>query len=69
MKLNGTGRLQGTIVDSVFLGAFTRLLVQLEGGKEIAVHLSEAQGAPVPVPGERVQMSWQDQNARCLDAP
>ena len=69
LKLNGTGRLNGTIVDSVFLGAFTKLLVQLEDGKEIAVHLSEAQGAPVPVPGERVRMSWQDQNARCLDAP
>ena len=69
LKLNGTGKLHGTIIDSVFLGAFTKLLVQLDDGKEIAVHLPEGQGAQVPAPGERVAMSWQDQNARCLDAP
>ncbi|MGE0005796.1 MAG: ABC transporter ATP-binding protein [Parvibaculaceae bacterium] len=68
LRLNGTGRVHGKVVDSVFLGAFTKVVVVLDDGKEIAVHIPEGLPAALPEAGERVGLSWNDAAMRCLDA-
>jgi len=68
LRLNGTGRIHGRVVDSVFLGAFTKIIIELDNGKEIAVHIPEGQVLQLPAAGERVGLSWSDTAMRCLDA-
>ena len=69
MLLNGTGPIAATVVDAVFLGAFTKLLLRLGDGSEIAVHLTEAHAGALPSAGAQVAVGWHDNDARCLDAP
>jgi ABC-type Fe3+/spermidine/putrescine transport system ATPase subunit len=69
MLVNGTGQISGTLIDTVFLGAFTKLLLRLDDGSEIAVHLPEGQADGLPAGGARVAVGWRNGDARCLDAP
>ena len=69
MLLNGSGHISATVVDIVFLGAFTKLLLRLGDGSEIAVHLTEAHAGALPAAGAQVAVGWHDNDARCLDAP
>ena len=69
MLLNGAGHIASTVVDIVFLGAFTKLLLRLADGSEIAVHLTEAHSGALPAAGAQVAVGWHDSDARCLDAP
>jgi spermidine/putrescine transport system ATP-binding protein len=68
MLLNGVGRISGKLIDTVFLGSFTKLLLKLDDGSEIAVHLPEGQLEPLPAIGDRVAVNWADGSERCLDA-
>ncbi|MFO1039601.1 MAG: ABC transporter ATP-binding protein [Geminicoccaceae bacterium] len=68
IETSANGRMSGEVVDRVFLGAFTRLLVRLDDGSEIQVHRPEPQEAPLPEPGARVGLTWRDEDARLLDA-
>jgi ABC-type Fe3+/spermidine/putrescine transport system ATPase subunit len=69
MLLNGTGHVAGTVTDIVFLGAFTKVMLRLGDGSEIAVHLTEAHAGALPGVGAQVAVGWHDNDARCLDAP
>ena len=50
-------------------GAFTKLLLRLGDGSEIAVHLTEAHAGALPSVRVQVAVGWHDNDARCLDAP
>ena len=67
MQINGAGPLSGTLVDTVFLGAFTRLQLRLSDGSEIAVHLPGAGAGALPAVGSQVAVGWGEDDARCLD--
>ena len=68
MLLDGTGRIAGSLVDTVFLGSYTKLLLKLDDGSEIAVHLPEGHVGQLPDIGERVGVTWPDGHERVLDA-
>jgi ABC-type Fe3+/spermidine/putrescine transport system ATPase subunit len=59
LKLDGTGsvRLQGEVVDAVFLGPDVRYTVRVGGRKELTV-LARPSGAALPQTGETVVVSW-----------
>jgi ABC-type Fe3+/spermidine/putrescine transport system ATPase subunit len=67
MHVNGTGNVTGTLLDTVFLGAFTKLQLQLSDGSEIAVHLPGMGSEPLPQPGAQVTIGWRESDVRCLD--
>ncbi|MEO8294043.1 MAG: ABC transporter ATP-binding protein [Gemmatimonadota bacterium] len=48
--------LEGTLTDTVYAGAITRLHLALTGGKRLVVH--QAAGGPLPEPGARVAVQW-----------
>lgn len=58
----------GTVVDRVFLGPFTKVLVRLDDGTEVAAHIGEAAGGALPALDSTVGVGWLNQDARCLDA-
>jgi ABC-type Fe3+/spermidine/putrescine transport system ATPase subunit len=65
--VNGTGNVTGTLVDTVFLGAFTKLQLRLNDGSEIAVNLPGIGADPLPEPGAQVNIGWRESDVRCLD--
>jgi len=68
LQLDATPRISGTMTDTVYLGAYTKLIVELDDKTEIAVHVPDGSCDSLPAPGERVAITWQDRNARCIDA-
>jgi spermidine/putrescine transport system ATP-binding protein len=49
----------GTVVDVVYLGSITQLIVLLQTGERLTVHqLNDEVGATDPRPGERVMLRW-----------
>jgi spermidine/putrescine transport system ATP-binding protein len=54
-----TSVVSGTIVDVVYLGSLTQLIVDLPTGDRLSVHqLNDEVGAAEPRPGERVLLQW-----------
>jgi hypothetical protein len=54
-----TCRVHGTVVDVVYLGSVTQLIVVLGTGERLTVHqLNDRLGAEDPRPGERVTLHW-----------
>ena len=68
LQLGDTPRISGTMTDLVYLGAYTKLMVELDDKTEIAVHVPDGPRDTLPSPGARVAIAWQDQNVRCIDA-
>jgi hypothetical protein len=60
-------RVEATLVDAVFLGAQTRLLLRLPCGQEITALRAEPAGEPPPPPGSAVPLAFRAEDARCLD--
>jgi putative spermidine/putrescine transport system ATP-binding protein len=60
IELNGHGEL-ATVADVVFVGAFTRILVDTEAGERLTI--VEQNDKPGLEPGARVHVSWDDADA------
>jgi putative spermidine/putrescine transport system ATP-binding protein len=60
VELNGHGE-AGTVADVVFVGAFTRILVDTDSGDRITV-VRQNDGSRVE-PGTRVNVGWRDEDA------
>jgi putative spermidine/putrescine transport system ATP-binding protein len=66
IELNGHGE-SATVADVVFVGAFTRILVDTEGGERLTiVKQNDVSGL---VPGARVHVSWLDADAYEINPP
>jgi putative spermidine/putrescine transport system ATP-binding protein len=60
IELNGTGE-AGVVADVVFVGAFTRILVDTDAGEKLTV-VRQNDGSSVE-PGTRVHLRWRDEDA------
>jgi len=66
IELNGHGE-RATVADVVFVGAFTRILVDTEGGERLTiVKQNDVSGLE---PGARVHVSWLDADAYEINPP
>ncbi len=66
IRLNGSGE-PATVADVVFVGAFTRILVDTEAGERLTiVQQNDRLG---PEPGAHVRVSWQDADAYEIQSP
>jgi putative spermidine/putrescine transport system ATP-binding protein len=66
IELNGQGEL-ATVADVVFVGAFTRILVDTEAGERLTI-VTQNTGSGLE-PGARVHVSWQDTDAYEIQPP
>jgi putative spermidine/putrescine transport system ATP-binding protein len=66
IEINGHGE-PATVADVVFVGAFTRILVDTEAGERLTI-VKQADGS-VLEPGARVHVSWQDDDAYEIQPP
>ncbi len=66
IELNGHGE-PGTVADVVFVGAFTRILVDTEAGERLTIVKQNDSSALEP--GARVHVSWQDADAYEIQPP
>jgi putative spermidine/putrescine transport system ATP-binding protein len=66
IELNGYGE-PATIADVVFVGAFTRILVDTDAGERLTI-VRQNDGS-VLEPGARVHVSWQDEDAYEIQPP
>jgi putative spermidine/putrescine transport system ATP-binding protein len=66
IALNGQGE-AGTVVDVVFVGAFTRYLVDTDAGERLTV-VRQNDGSTL-APGARVQLGWRDEDAYEINPP
>jgi putative spermidine/putrescine transport system ATP-binding protein len=60
IELNGTGD-PGTVADVIFVGAFTRILVDTDAGDKLTV-VKQNDGSAIE-PGARVHVLWRDEDA------
>jgi putative spermidine/putrescine transport system ATP-binding protein len=60
IELNGTGD-PGTVADVIFVGAFTRILVDTDAGDKLTV-VKQNDGSAIE-PGARVHVRWRDEDA------
>ncbi len=60
IELNGSGE-PGVVADVVFVGAFTRILVDTDAGEKLTV-VRQNDGSSVE-PGTRVHLRWRDEDA------
>ena len=60
IELNGSGE-AGVVADVVFVGAFTRILVDTDAGDQLTV-VRQNDGSSV-APGTRVHVRWRDEDA------
>jgi len=67
MFVDPAGQIAGRLLDTVFLGAFTKLQLRLADGSEIAVHLPGIGGGALPEIGAEIRVGWQEGDVRCLD--
>jgi putative spermidine/putrescine transport system ATP-binding protein len=66
IELNGHGE-PATVADVVFVGAFTRILVDTEAGERLTV--VRQNDSPGLEPGARVHVSWDDADAYEIQPP
>jgi putative spermidine/putrescine transport system ATP-binding protein len=66
IELNGYGE-PGTVADVVFVGAFTRILVDTDSGERLTV-VRTNDGSRVE-PGARVNLAWRDEDAYEIQPP
>ena len=66
IELNGYGE-PGTVADVVFVGAFTRILVDTDSGERLTV-VRTNDGSRVE-PGARVNLAWRDEDAYEIKPP
>jgi putative spermidine/putrescine transport system ATP-binding protein len=66
IELNGHGE-PATVADVVFVGAFTRILVDTAAGERLTI-VTQHDGATVE-PGALVHVSWQDEDAYEIQPP
>jgi len=66
IELNGTGD-AATVADVVFVGAFTRILVDTDRGERLTV-VRQNDGSRVE-PGARVHIAWRDADAYEIKPP
>jgi putative spermidine/putrescine transport system ATP-binding protein len=66
IELNGHGE-PATVADVVFVGAFTRILVDTEGGERLTI--VRQNDSPGLEPGARVHVSWNDADAYEIQPP
>jgi putative spermidine/putrescine transport system ATP-binding protein len=66
IALNGHGD-PATVVDVVFVGAFTRYLVDTDAGERLTV-VRQNDGSTL-APGARVQLGWRDEDAYEINPP
>jgi spermidine/putrescine transport system ATP-binding protein len=60
----------GTVVDVVYLGSVTQLIVILRTGERLTVHrLNDEDGTVEPNPGERVFLHWNAAHSFVIGAP
>jgi putative spermidine/putrescine transport system ATP-binding protein len=68
IELNGHGE-PATVTDVVFVGAFTRILVDTEVGERLTIVRQNSALEPGLAPGARVQISWRDADAYEIQPP
>jgi putative spermidine/putrescine transport system ATP-binding protein len=66
IELNGHGE-PATVADVVFVGAFTRILVDTEAGERLTI--VKQNDSPGLEPGARVHVSWNDADAYEIQPP
>jgi putative spermidine/putrescine transport system ATP-binding protein len=66
IELNGQGE-PATVADVVFVGAFTRILVDTEAGERLTI--VKQNDSPGLEPGARVHVSWDDADAYEIQPP
>jgi putative spermidine/putrescine transport system ATP-binding protein len=66
IELNGSGE-PAVVADVVFVGAFTRILVETDAGNRLTV-IKQNDGSAVE-PGTRVHVRWRDEDAYELTTP
>jgi putative spermidine/putrescine transport system ATP-binding protein len=66
IELNGHGE-PATVADVVFVGAFTRILVDTEAGERLTI--VKQNNSPGLEPGARVHVSWNDADAYEIQPP
>jgi putative spermidine/putrescine transport system ATP-binding protein len=66
IQLNGHGE-PATVADVVFVGAFTRILVDTEAGERLTI-VQQTGGSRLQ-PGSRIHVSWQDADAYEIQPP
>jgi putative spermidine/putrescine transport system ATP-binding protein len=66
IRLNGSGE-PATVADVIFVGAFTRYLVETEHGERLTV-VKQSDGTTL-APGTRVALSWRDEDAYEIQPP
>ncbi|HEX7625417.1 MAG TPA: ABC transporter ATP-binding protein [Gaiellaceae bacterium] len=66
IELNGNGE-PGVVADVVFVGAFRRIFVDIDGGDRVTV-VRPNDGSTVE-PGTRVHVSWRDEDAYEITTP
>jgi putative spermidine/putrescine transport system ATP-binding protein len=66
IELNGRGE-PATVADTVFVGAFTRILVDTDAGDRLTV-VRANDGSRIE-PGTRVHVGWRDADAYEIDQP
>jgi putative spermidine/putrescine transport system ATP-binding protein len=66
IRLNGTG-VAATVSDVVFVGSFTRILVDTEAGDRLTV-VRQNDGSTIE-PGTRVHVHWDDADAYEIESP
>jgi len=66
IELNGHGE-PATVADVVFVGAFTRVLVDTEAGERLTV-VRQNDGSAI-APGTRVHLSWREEDAYEIEPP
>jgi spermidine/putrescine transport system ATP-binding protein len=60
----------GTVVDVVYLGSVTQMIVILRTGERLTVHrLNDEVGAEEPRPGDRVTLHWDAAHSFVIGAP
>jgi putative spermidine/putrescine transport system ATP-binding protein len=66
IELNGSGE-PGVVSDVVFVGAFTRILVDTDAGDQLTV-VKQNDGSTI-APGTRVNLAWRDEDAYEIATP
>jgi len=66
IELNGHGE-EATVADVVFVGAFTRILVDTEAGERLTI-VRQNDGSTLE-PGARVHLAWRDEDAYEIEPP